>query len=223
MNKKYSNNEIKTLKQNIRLESLIKEDFVLKKIGKNFFTKCPFCKKEQSLCVSLEKQFAYCFSCQESFDCISYFQKIKGVSFHQAIIEIKKHINIQNDIELKKLLQASIHFSELKQGKNPITGNVLNDNIFFEEKTMIFFQKMDWVLKFLVGDYCKLDQEKYLLTEEIIECQQMTNRILQHGFNNEEKESKEKLSNLFNYIFDLLVLIEKNNNNLSGIVYGLKK
>ncbi|MBE7084412.1 MAG: hypothetical protein E7373_07480 [Clostridiales bacterium] len=82
--------------------------------------------------------------------------------------------------------------------------------------------KIDWILVFLISDYSNLNQEKYLLPEEVADCKQKIQKILDIGFNEEPLESQKRLTNLFKYILELLMLIQDNNCNLSGIVYGLK-
>ena len=218
----YSSLFLKKLKQNIKLEEVIRQDFEIKKLGKNFFMKCLFCKSKKSLAISSEKQFGHCFCCNESFDVFGYFQKVKGLSFSRAVIEVKKFINLNNDIELRKLLKASLYSLELKQGQNPISGQPIISQPFKEEQTIEVVEKIDWILTFLISDYARLDQEKKLLPEELSDCEMVTRRILAYGFIEEDIGSRERLKNLFDYILGILNLIEDNDCNLSGIVYGLK-
>jgi hypothetical protein len=79
-----------------------------------------------------------------------------------------------------------------------------------------------WLLVFLISDYSNLNQEKYLLPEEVADCERQTQKILDIGFDEELLDSQKRLTNLFKYILELLMLIQDNNCNLSGIVYGLK-
>ena len=55
----------------------------------------------------------------------------------------------------------------------------------------------------------------------MLECKTAVKRILVYDFL-EDSESRERLKNLFDYILGILNLIEDNDCNLSGIVYGLK-
>lgn len=220
--KKYSNEFIKKLKQNIKLEDIVRRDFEAEKFGKNYFMKCPFCKSKKSLAISSEKQFGHCFCCNESFDVFGYFQRVKGLNFSRAVVEVKKFINLNNDIELRKLLKASLYISSLTQGQNPISSQPIISKIFKEEKTIEAVEKIDWIFPFLISDYNRLDQEKKLLPEELLECKTAVKRILVYDFLEEDSESRERLKNLFDYILGILNLIEDNDCNLSGIVYGLK-
>lgn len=220
--KQYSKELLQKLKANIKLEEVIGKDLFIEKFGKNYFATCPFCGAKKALSISSQKQFAYCFSCNESFDVFGYYQKTKGLSFGQSVVEVKKQINLNNDIELQKLLRASICFIDLKQGKNPISGEQIKSQILKNESVIEMITKIDWILEFLIADYSNLNQEKCLLPEEIVDCEQKIQKILKIGFNEESPDSQMSLSNLFKYILELLLLIKGNNCNLSGIVYGLK-
>lgn len=78
------------------------------------------------------------------------------------------------------------------------------------------------MLDFLISDYYNLNEEKCLLCGEVVYCGKVVRLILEKGVEAEPLESKDKLTNLFNYILELLDLIKENDLNLSGIVYGLK-
>ena len=211
--KQYSKEKLQQLKTNVKLEEVVEKDFSLEKFGKNYFTACPFCGAKKALSISIQKQFGHCFSCNESFDVFGYYQKVKGLSFVQSIIEVKKHINLNNNIELQKLLKASLYFTDLKQCKSAFLKT---------EKIIELLNKIDWILVFLISDYSNLNQEKYLLPEEVADCKQKIQKILDIGFNEEPLDSPKRLTNLFKYVLDLFTLIKDNNCNLSGIVYGLK-
>ena len=124
--------------------------------------------------------------------------------------------------ELQKLLKASIYFADLKQNKNPISGEMLKSAVLKKENIIEAITKIDWILVFLISDYSNLNQEKNLLPEEVIECQKSVQEILGGKFNEEPLETQSRLTNLFKYVLDLFELIKKNNYNLSGIAYGLK-
>ena len=218
---KFSKLQLEKLKNNIKIEEIVGKSFVLEKFGKNHFTTCPFCGGEKSLSISTEKQFGYCFSCNESFDVFGFYQKVKGLSFVQSVIEVKKHINLNNNMELQKLLKASIYFTDLKQCKNPISNEPIKSVFLKTQKINELLNKIDWILVFLISDYSNLNQEKYLLLEEVDDCEHQTQKILDIGFDEEPLDSQKRLTNLFKYILELLTLIKDNNCNLSGIVYGL--
>lgn len=220
--KEYSKEQIQRLKSNIKLEEVVGKDFELKKVGKSYFTSCPFCGASKALSILPQKQFGRCFSCNKFFDVIGYFQKVKKLTFVQSVIEVKRYINLSNDIEIQRLLKASNYFADLIQSKNPITGEPLKSSIFKTESIMEAMVKIDWILVYLITDYSNLNEEKKLMPEEIIECERAVQGILFENFTGETIETQKRLTNLFKYILKLFKLIQENNCNLSGIVYGLK-
>lgn len=220
--KQYSREWLDRLKANIRLEDVVKKNFILKKQGNNYFTSCPFCGATKAFCISAKKQFGYCFSCKKSFDVFGYFLKVDGLSFYQTMVEMKRFINRSNKIERRKLLRASAYFKDLKIGKNPITEEPIKNKLFQSREILERLTKLDWMLTFLVSDYYYLNQEKYVLPEEITECNFVVSKILDCGFRDETPDNQKRLTNLFLYVSELLELIRNNDYNLSGIVYGLK-
>lgn len=213
---------IKKLKANVKIEDIIKKDLELKKTGNNYFTACPFCSSKKGFSISLEKQFGHCFRCGETVDVFSYFQKVKGLTFSQAVLEVKKHINSNKIIELRKLQKASAYFIELKHGKNPISKETIKSQVLNAPSIKRVINKMTWIFEFLISDYFKLDDEKFLLSEEIEESSRAIKKILNIGLNEEPHETQERLGNLFKYALEIIELIKNNNCNLSGIVYGLQ-
>lgn len=58
----------------------------LRKSGRNHFGLCPFhSEKSPSFSVSSEMQFFHCFGCGESGDVFTFFMKIEGVEFVEAV------------------------------------------------------------------------------------------------------------------------------------------
>lgn len=77
----------------------------LKRVGKNFVGLCPFhSEKTPSFVVSPEKQIFKCFGCGESGDVVTFYMKIKGLSFKEAILELaeKAGIYVEEKIFLEK-------------------------------------------------------------------------------------------------------------------------
>ncbi len=212
---KFNNVEIKTLKAKVQIEDIVAIDFPLRKAGNNYFLPCPFCKGNQSLCISKEKQFGHCFSCGESFDVFGYYQKVKGLSFPQAVIEVKKFFNTRSDITFKKLLRASICLCSLRNGNNPTTEQPLDKNSpLLAEQFQSFFTSFDSVVSFLIADFNIMNNEKDIAKKEMgnyIDTLQSLREL------NED----DKLKNLFKYLLDLCKIIIKNDYNLGGIVYDL--
>lgn len=79
----------------------------LKRVGKNFVGFCPFhSEKIPSFVVSPEKQIFKCFGCGSAGDVVTFYTKIKGLSFKEALLELAEKAGILVDkkffIEKKK-------------------------------------------------------------------------------------------------------------------------
>lgn len=78
--------EAQEIKKRIDITDFIREYLQLKKVGINYSAPCPFHEeKTPSFMVSPERQSFRCFGCGESGDVISFYQKIEGLSFPEAI------------------------------------------------------------------------------------------------------------------------------------------
>lgn len=75
----------------------------LTKKGKNYMGLCPFHEdKSPSFSVSTEKHLAKCMACGEGGNPITFYQKIKNVSFNQAAKALADQLNIKLDIEVEE-------------------------------------------------------------------------------------------------------------------------
>ena len=79
----------------------------LKKVGKNFVGFCPFhSEKTPSFVVSPEKQIFKCFGCGAAGDVVTFYTKIKGLTFKEALLELAEKAGISVDknffVEKKK-------------------------------------------------------------------------------------------------------------------------
>jgi DNA primase len=77
------------IKSRLPIEQLVAQYCQLQKKGRNFVSLCPFHNDSKpSLLVSPDKGIAYCFACQSGGDIFSFYQKIEGVDFPQAIKDL---------------------------------------------------------------------------------------------------------------------------------------
>ncbi|NPA40205.1 MAG: DNA primase [Thermodesulfobacteria bacterium] len=75
----------------------------LKKVGRNYVGLCPFhSEKTPSFVVSPEKQIFKCFGCGVAGDVITFYMKIKGISFKEALYELAEQAGIKVEFEYKK-------------------------------------------------------------------------------------------------------------------------
>lgn len=73
----------------------------LVKKGKNYMGQCPFHDdKSPSFSVSPEKHLAKCMACGEGGSPIMFYQKIKNVSFQEAVKALATPLGIQVDVEV---------------------------------------------------------------------------------------------------------------------------
>lgn len=83
------------IKARIPIEDLVRGYCQLKKAGRGYRALCPFHQdKNPSLIVSPDKGIAYCFACQSGGDIFSFYQKIEGVDFPQALRDLAERSGV---------------------------------------------------------------------------------------------------------------------------------
>lgn len=88
--------QIEEIKRKIDVVDLISSYVSLQKSGKNYKSLCPFhSEKTPSFMVSPQLQIFKCFGCGEGGDAISFYGKIEGVSFGEALKEMAKRAGVK--------------------------------------------------------------------------------------------------------------------------------
>ncbi|MCS7150462.1 MAG: DNA primase [Caldimicrobium sp.] len=95
----------------------------LKRVGRNYVGLCPFHhEKTPSFTVSSEKQIFKCFGCGASGDVVSFYMKLKGLDFKNALYELAEKAGIKIEkssfIEKRKereLLELNFKVTKLYQ------------------------------------------------------------------------------------------------------------
>lgn len=83
------------IKARLPIEELVQRYCQLKKAGRGYRALCPFHQdKHPSLIVSPDKGIAYCFACQSGGDIFSFYQKIEGVDFPQALRDLAERTGV---------------------------------------------------------------------------------------------------------------------------------
>lgn len=83
------------IKARLPIEDLVRGYCQLKKAGRGYRALCPFHQdKNPSLIVSPDKGIAYCFACQSGGDVFSFYQKIEGVDFPQALRDLAERVGV---------------------------------------------------------------------------------------------------------------------------------
>lgn len=123
---------VSEIKARLPIDQLVGQYCQLIKKGRSLVCLCPFHNdKHPSMQVSPEKGIAYCFACQSGGDIFSFYQKIEGVDFKQALKDLAEKTGVKIDIQaeptvkkdekerLRECLQAAVRFYQacLKNSK----------------------------------------------------------------------------------------------------------
>lgn len=84
------------IKARLPIEELVAGYCQLKKKGRGFVCPCPFHNDTHpSMQVSPDKGIAYCFACSSGGDVFSFYQKIEGVDFRQAVKDLAERTGVK--------------------------------------------------------------------------------------------------------------------------------
>lgn len=84
------------IKMRLPIEQLVAQYCQLTKKGRNFVCICPFHNDSHpSFIVSPDKGIGYCFACRSGGDIFSFYQKIEGCDFPQAIRELAEKTGVK--------------------------------------------------------------------------------------------------------------------------------
>lgn len=91
MNNRFSSGELFELRNNIPVDSLIRDHLqVPSKIRDGFFRfLCPLCNEFQTA-VNPATNLARCFRCEKNFNTIDLVMKIKGYGFRDSVLFLKQ-------------------------------------------------------------------------------------------------------------------------------------
>ncbi len=86
------------VKEYYDIVDLVSSYVKLKKVGRNYVGLCPFhSEKTPSFTVSPEKQIFKCFGCGAGGDVVTFYMKIKGLTFKEALFELAEKAGIEVD------------------------------------------------------------------------------------------------------------------------------
>jgi len=144
--------DIQQIKDRLSIEELVSQYCTITKKGRSFVCLCPFHNDTKpSMNVNPEKGIAYCFACQTGGDIFTFYQKIEGVDFAQAVQDLaekagvkltktpkpvnkeqKEHRNSVKDC----LTQAALYFVQQRKASSTVnvylTQRMLNEAIIDE-------------------------------------------------------------------------------------------
>jgi DNA primase len=97
------------------LSVMEREDIVLKRRGRDYWTNCPFhIDRSPSLKISIERQRWHCFGCNAGGDVIDFIMNLKGFCFNDAL----KYLGMNNgkpappDPEVERRRKIQRQYSE---------------------------------------------------------------------------------------------------------------
>lgn len=134
------------VKARLPIEELVQRYCQLKKAGRGYRALCPFHQdKHPSLLVSPDKGIAYCFACQSGGDIFSFYQKIEGVDFPQALRDLAERTGVTLKESLPRVKQdekeraracleaASHYYQEQVRGAEHVRSYLRSRGVLEEE------------------------------------------------------------------------------------------
>ena len=89
-------NQIDEIKNKLDIIGLVNEYVPLKKAGRNYKALCPFHnEKTPSFMVSPDRQIFKCFGCNEGGDVFSFYKRMEGVEFGEAMKFLAQRAGVQ--------------------------------------------------------------------------------------------------------------------------------
>jgi len=172
-------NEVEQIKDRLGVAEVIGEYVKLEKAGVNYKALCPFHnEKTPSFTVNTERNFWYCFGCQEGGDIFNFVQKIEGLDFREALEKLASRANVelprynpqakkeksqkQKALEVLELTTRIYQQQLIKNKKSPEVLKYLKSRGFTKESITDFkigYAPAGWrtVLDYLIKKDFKLD------------------------------------------------------------------
>jgi len=136
-------NEVEQIKDRLGAAEVIGEYVKLEKAGVNYKALCPFHnEKTPSFTVNTERNFWYCFGCQEGGDIFTFVQKIEGLEFREVLERLAERANV----ELPKFNNAK-HKEARSQKQRTLDILELTTKIY--EKLLLKGEKSEQLLEYL--------------------------------------------------------------------------
>jgi len=89
-------NEVEQIKERLGVADIVGEYVKLEKSGVNYKACCPFHnERTPSFTVNTERNFWYCFGCQEGGDIFTFIQKIEGLEFREVLERLAERANVE--------------------------------------------------------------------------------------------------------------------------------
>ena len=120
---------IELINEKTDIVSLVSEFVSLEKVGKNFRGLCPFHnEKTPSFSVSPEKNIAKCMGCGEGGRAITFYQKIKNLSFNDAVSDLAERLGITLEIKKDRPANPNTEYYKILKDASEFFAFVLNNS-----------------------------------------------------------------------------------------------
>ncbi|MBM3231181.1 DNA primase [Candidatus Peregrinibacteria bacterium] len=140
------------IKARLPIEDLVGQYCQLKKKGRGFVCVCPFHNDTHpSMQVSPDKGIAYCFACSSGGDVFSFYQKIEGVDFRQAVKDLAERTGVkiegmalprpeqkEHKERLRDCLESALRFYRASLSSHPESVSYLQKRGIPEEQIEAF-------------------------------------------------------------------------------------
>ncbi|GAB7080694.1 DNA primase [Megalodesulfovibrio paquesii] len=93
-----SNDTVAKIKARLNIVDVVQRYVPLKRMGHRWVAPCPFHHETKpSFSVNEEEGFFYCFGCQEKGDLITFYSKINGLEFREALAQLAREAGVELD------------------------------------------------------------------------------------------------------------------------------
>lgn len=147
---------VSDIKLRLPIDTLVGEYCQLHKKGRQLKCVCPFHNDTNpSMLISPEKGIAYCFACSSGGDIFSFYQKIEGVDFPQALKDLAEKAGVELPKEDTKVPRVSkdekTRLRECIAAAVTFFTQQLQTSVLAKEYLEARFIPTNWVQEFGVG------------------------------------------------------------------------
>jgi DNA primase catalytic core len=106
------------INSSVQIERIIGNEITLEKSGANYIGKCPFHdEKSASFTVSASKNMFKCFGCGVGGDAVKFIEKLKGISYIEAIRFVASSLNIEiiEEVQTTAVIERNARFDDLRK------------------------------------------------------------------------------------------------------------
>jgi len=180
---------IQEIKEKLDIVEFIGNYVELKKVGSYYRGLCPFHQeKNPSFFVSPSRQMFKCFGCGAAGDVVTFYMRIEGLEFKEAINRLAEKLGI----DIKSSSEETVDLSEIKKilEINKIAMNYYKRNLRQKEEVIKYLKNRglkENTIEFFDIGYA---EEGSHLRDYLFNLGYSLNEIMESGLLNERKEDK---------------------------------